>query len=87
MALKATKTTKGKKKKSTSLAAGLALMHGFTAKNIGRNRLTVRELLLYSALLTYGPTYCQVQPERRNGVFSKGKASAKVGTSTKRSTC
>ena len=86
VALQATKTTRGKKKKSTSLAAGLALMHGFTAKNIGRNRLTVRKLLLYSAPLTYDPTCCQVQPERRNGVFSKGKASAKVGTSTKRST-
>ncbi|KAH9844071.1 uncharacterized protein C8Q71DRAFT_865883 [Rhodofomes roseus] len=52
--------TKGKrKKKSTSLAAGLALMHGFTAKNIGKNRLTT-------------------QPEQRNGVFVKGKASANV---------
>lgn len=42
VAPKTTKATKGKRKKSTSLAAGLALMHGFTAKNIGRNRLTVR---------------------------------------------
>ncbi|KZT72576.1 hypothetical protein DAEQUDRAFT_809022 [Daedalea quercina L-15889] len=58
--------TKAKRKsKATSLAAGLALMHGFTAKNIGKNRLTT-------------------QPERRTGVFNKGKASAKVGTSTKR---
>ena len=41
VAPKTTKATKGKRK-NTSLAAGLALMHGFTAKNIGRNRLTVR---------------------------------------------
>lgn len=45
-AMKATKATKGNKKKSTSLAAGLALMHGFTAKNVGKNRLTVGRSLL-----------------------------------------
>lgn len=50
-AMKATKATKQRKKKSTSLAAGLALMHGFTAKNIGKNRLTVCSSLLRSETL------------------------------------
>ena len=37
------------KRKSTSLAAGLALMHGFAAKNVGKNRLTVCKRNLFKA--------------------------------------
>lgn len=32
---------KSQKKKGVSMSTGLALMHGFTANNIGKNRLTV----------------------------------------------
>lgn len=35
--------TKVKENTKQDLPAGLALMHGFSAKNIGRNRITVRE--------------------------------------------
>ncbi|CCM01708.1 uncharacterized protein FIBRA_03773 [Fibroporia radiculosa] len=51
----------GKKRgeKTKGFAAGLALMHGFSAKNIGKQRLTL-------------------PPDQNIGVFSKGKASAKV---------
>lgn len=31
-----------KKSKSKRMPAGLALMYGFTATNVGKNRLTVR---------------------------------------------
>ena len=33
-----------KKGKGLNIPAGLALMHGFSAKNIGKNRLTVSTL-------------------------------------------
>ncbi|KAJ3999534.1 hypothetical protein F5050DRAFT_1737546 [Lentinula boryana] len=40
--IKATRGNKGKQKRSTSQnAPGLALMHGFTSTNVGKNRLTV----------------------------------------------
>lgn len=38
------KETKAKKTKRLNIPAGLALMHGFSATNIGKNRLTVRSL-------------------------------------------
>jgi hypothetical protein len=33
--------SKAKKNKKNSIPAGFALMHGFTATNVGKNRLTV----------------------------------------------
>ncbi|KAI0347079.1 hypothetical protein BDW22DRAFT_494953 [Trametopsis cervina] len=53
---------KGGKKRKNDISAGLALMHGFSATNVGSSRLTLK------------PTF---------GVFNKGKASAKTGTSSK----
>lgn len=42
---------KGKKKgKAKNLAAGLALMHGFSATNVGAGRLTVRFLPIRNAM-------------------------------------
>ena len=37
---------KGKKGKALHIPAGLALMHGFSATNIGKNRLTVSIVLM-----------------------------------------
>jgi hypothetical protein len=57
--------------------AGLALMHGFSATNVGKNRLTVRRL---SSNLTYLFTYHVRQFEAlpRVGLYGKGKASDKI---------
>jgi hypothetical protein len=38
---KTTKKAKGRKGKKQALISGLALMHGFSATNIGKTRLTV----------------------------------------------
>lgn len=45
------KVTKNKKAKKAKVPAGFALMHGFTATNVGKNRLTVScgcNLFIYS---------------------------------------
>jgi hypothetical protein len=39
--VKGNRKPKGKDEKNSKVAAGFALMHGFSATNIGKNRLTV----------------------------------------------
>lgn len=40
------KSAKRKKDSASKLPAGFALMHGFSATNVGKNRLTVRNSLV-----------------------------------------
>ena len=58
-----TDTGKGKGKgkgKATGLAAGLALMHGFSAANIGVGRLTVGSYIAFSCILVVTTEYCWI---------------------------
>lgn len=64
-----------KKDKQSKIPAAFALMHGFTATNVGKNRLTVRFVPL--VLLLGLMAFCQLKPGPTAGVFGKGKASTK----------
>lgn len=50
---------KKKAKKGRSVPAGLALMHGFQATNVGKTRLTVRTLRFWCVLLELTMAYDQ----------------------------
>jgi hypothetical protein len=78
------KINKAKKDKKTKVPAAFSLMHGFTATNVGKNRLTVsHDCYLLSYIL---PNFYQWQlkPGTSIGVFGKGKASAKTRVLTKK---
>jgi hypothetical protein len=71
------KGNKDKKGKKAKLPAGLALLHGFSASNIGQKRLTVSLLspnVVFVVILT--EHIDQLKPGACPGVFNKGKASA-----------
>lgn len=71
---------KGGKNKKQKIPAGLALMHGFSATNVGKSRLTVSNIYDSGTILTGS----QMEPTSRpTGVFSKGKASTKTATMKK----
>ena len=73
------KPMKAKKGAKTKMPIGLALMYGFTATNVGTNRLTVWNLLMpisYDQYLIVVTS--QLKPPTNIGVFNKGKASNKI---------
>jgi hypothetical protein len=65
------KRTKAKGKKS-KVPSGFALMHGFTATNVGKNRLTVNVIDCPYHINLNGS---KLKPPSNVGVFKKGKAS------------
>ena len=74
----ARRTKKGDKKDKTK-SPSFALMHGFTATNVGKSRITVRGQchIVLSDLLRVP----QLEPLLQNvGVFKKGKASCVLKT-------
>ncbi|KAI9001176.1 hypothetical protein BD414DRAFT_504985 [Trametes punicea] len=72
----AKKTSKeSKKSRGPRMPAGLALMHGFSATNVGRNRLTVRSI---TSITVATLTRAQMGLRQAVGVFNKGKASNKT---------
>jgi hypothetical protein len=70
------KTSKTKKGKASKVPAGFALMHGFTATNVGKNRLTVSYDDCPPNLTNFSGR--QLKPGPSTGVFGKGKASTKT---------
>ncbi|KAF8639826.1 hypothetical protein AX17_001082 [Amanita inopinata Kibby_2008] len=58
------------------LPPGFALMHGFTATNVGKSRLTVNNFSSRGGTTT--DPQLQMEPSVSIGVFNKGKASAKA---------
>ena len=69
-AVKGLEQKKGKKGKALKIPAGLALMHGFSAQNIGKNRLTVSPLRCISNV---EPTRAVVTI-RHYGRFQQGES-------------